>query len=466
MDNRSALILWLVVWAVMIIIVTNAQWSKKNPSVGLPIAYLFSLSMIHWFGGLIYTFPWYTAKHPYLTQSGVSLENVSAGFFESAYGVVGFAIGSVLLAPWFINTIKPAWIIDNFTYQPNLKLPKTYLTVGLTFYFVLSPIAGIIPSLGSIISCGLSLLIIGLCLGCWKSWINRDKKAFFTWLGFAIFMPIITITTQGFIGYGAAAASVVILFVFSFYKPRWQITVAALLAIIFGLSVFVTYMRDRGVIRASVWGGQDLESRIDRFTKTFSDFEIFDPFKQDHLETIDGRLNQNFLVGKAVLYMSDTKKDFANGETILQAAIGPIPRLLWPDKPAVGGSGNIVTTYTGIPFAAGTSVGVGQVLEFYINFGSPGVVIGFTIFGTIIRILDMAAGQRLVSGNWVGFTSWFLPGLALMQPGGALIEVVTTFSASIVLVFILNKTYLPKAKRMPNYPPQYYQYYPEEITPK
>jgi hypothetical protein len=121
----------------------------------------------------------------------------------------------------------------------------------------------------------------------------------------------------------------------------------------------------------------------------------------------------------------------------------PIPRILWPNKPSFGGSGNssgkIVTLYTGQNFGAGTSVGVGQVLEFYLNFGSIGVFIGFMVFGVIIRIVDVTAAYKLLYGNWLGFASWFLPGLSMLQPGGALTEVTASTAASVVLMFIIRR---------------------------
>ena len=88
-------------------------------------------------------------------------------------------------------------------------------------------------------------------------------------------------------------------------------------------------------------------------------------------------MNQNQLVGAAVQYLESGYAPFATGDTLIQSALAIIPRAIWPDKPVFAGSPGLVTQYTGIQFAAGTSVGVGQVLEFYINFGSPGVVGGF-----------------------------------------------------------------------------------------
>ena len=77
--------------------------------------------------------------------------------------------------------------------------------------------------------------------------------------------------------------------------------------------------------------------------------------------------------------------DFAYGGTV--PLWGFVPRALWPDKPAVGGGGSLVSEYTGIPFGEGTSVGAGQVLELYVNFGIPGVLAGFTGLGFLLMRL-------------------------------------------------------------------------------
>ena len=107
------------------------------------------------------------------------------------------------------------------------------------------------------------------------------------------------------------------------------------------------------------------------------------------------------------------------------------------------GSPEIVEHFTGIPFSEETSVGVGQVMEFYINFGRIGVLVGFFCIGVAVRIFDAAAARHLYRGDWQKFVTWFLPGLGFLQTGGSLVEVSGTVAASTVLVVGLNKVLLP-----------------------
>ena len=109
------------------------------------------------------------------------------------------------------------------------------------------------------------------------------------------------------------------------------------------------------------------------------------------------RLNQNFLVGMGVMRHRQGSVELWYGATIPIWAL--VPRAIWPDKPAVGGSGDLVAEFTGISFAEGTSVGVGQVLEFYMNFGMTGVVAGFAILGFILMRLDQGITRALATGN-------------------------------------------------------------------
>ena len=151
------------------------------------------------------------------------------------------------------------------------------------------------------------------------------------------------------------------------------------------------------------------------------------------------RFNQNDLVGKAVTQIATGRVEPTNGGTLLAAAAAIIPRILWPSKPSVGGSGSLVSLFTGIRFAEGTSVGVGQVLEFYINWGMTSVIIGFLMFGVILRWVDLQAANYLNAGDYWRYTCWLLPGMGMLQPGGILTEVVASVAGNIVFIFVLHK---------------------------
>jgi hypothetical protein len=203
------------------------------------------------------------------------------------------------------------------------------------------------------------------------------------------------------------------------------------------LSVFVTYMRDRNDIRETVWGGQPMQVRLTQLEATVAQFEWFDVSNADHLHAVDGRLNQSFLAGLAVSRLSDIG-GYAQGDTLWEALLALVPRAIWPDKPIQAGSGSLVSEYTGLRFAAGISVGIGQVMEFYVNFGTMGVLLGFMLMGVLVTILDVAAAERLAVQDLHGFVLWFLPGISLLQVGGSLVEVTGSAAASAFVAVLVN----------------------------
>jgi hypothetical protein len=118
-----------------------------------------------------------------------------------------------------------------------------------------------------------------------------------------------------------------------------------------------------------------------------------------------------------------------------------IPRLIWPDKPPSGGSGDLAARFTGKEFAVGTSVGIGPVLEFYGNFGTAGVVVGFFILGIVIRALDICAGTALWNARWGQFALFYLIGISSLNVAGSLVEVSAGSAASFVVATAVRKIF-------------------------
>jgi len=259
-----------------------------------------------------------------------------------------------------------------------------------------------------------------------------------TWIAASAAFPVLTVLTQGFLGFGFAAMLTLFAFVASYYVPRWRVLAASLLLAYVGLSVYVTYMRDRTDIRAVVWTGGTLKDSAQQTAGTFADFEWFDPYDVKHLDRIDGRLNQDFLIGLAVDNLENGTARFASGSTIDDAVLALIPRALWPGKTVAAGSGDLVAIYTGLRFPEGTSVGIGQVMECYVNFGTLGVVVGFLLIGGLVVFIDRIALQHLMNGQLSDFMLWYLPGLAFLQVGGSFVELGGVAASGLVVCLLFR----------------------------
>jgi hypothetical protein len=271
-------------------------------------------------------------------------------------------------------------------------------------------------------------------------WRKSGKAGLIHILPQTILIPMVTLIRQGFLSYGVMALATIMLFIAQFFRPRWLLALAFLASAYPGLTVYVSYMRDRDDIRAVVWSGQNnsLRDRLETGWHTLSTMEAFDPYNPSHLEAIDNRLNQNGLVGTAVANLAE-QGEFLHGSTIKDALLAMIPRLIWPSKPIGAGSGNLAARLSGLEFAAGTSVGVGPVLEFYGNFGTRGVLLGFFFFGALVGALDYCAGVGLRLGNWSMFTSFFLVGISCLNVSGSLVEITAGALAAAVVAYVIRR---------------------------
>jgi hypothetical protein len=420
---------WLCGWVLAAAFVLARHW-RSHTSAGLLTTYVLSFSTLHVLAPALALLPWYDFP---------AIELTATGLRESVFAIIAFAAGAEIAA-FLKRRSDPSPATEWLTrHVLSGRMITLYLFVALLLYGVVAPLAGRLPTVGAIASTGSTLLAVAVALKAWNARMTNRNGQAVLWMASTIAFPLITVVAQGFLGYGFAATLIVFSLMASFNRPGWKTVVLTVLLAYTGLSVYVTYMRDRGDIRSVVWGGATLEDRLDQLSATISTTEWFDLSNQAHLDRIRGRLDQDFLVGAAVAYLEDGNVPFAYGSTIVAAAVAVVPRALWPDKPVVGGSGDIVSTYTGIRFAEGTSIGVGHVLELYINFGTAGVVGGFLIIGLLVTFVDRTAASYLNEGNAERFLLWYLPGLSLLQIGGAMSEVVATAGASLVLVLIVNR---------------------------
>ena len=417
---------WIAVWLAVAIFIVVRHW-RDHQGTGLVATYILSFGALHWLSPALSLLPWHAEIDPF-TEAGLHL---------SVIGIIAFALGGEYALSRHLRK-KGAEEGSGQAVLVERRLVNVYLFIGVVVYGVIFPFAGRIPSATAIVSTASTLAVAAIGLKCWNAWQLRHWGVLSVWLLSTIALPLVTVIGQGFLGYGFAAMLTIFSFVAAFQRLRWFTIVASVVLAYLGMSIYVTYMRDRNDIRDVVWAGADVSDRVSQLQGTIASSEWFDIENPDHLDRIDSRLNQNYLVGAAVKYLEADKVDYAHGSTLWDAIISMIPRAMWPNKPIFAGSGDLVSNFTGIRYAEGTSIGIGAVMECFVNFGRWGVFFGFFLLGAAIVYVDRSAGAALRRGDADRFLRWYLPGLSLMNIGGLFAEVTGTGAAALVVVTVVS----------------------------
>jgi hypothetical protein len=422
---------WVWVWLAAAAIVVLRH--GRRGTVGLLITYVLSFAALHWLTAGLTLLPWYLGKFPDLTAEGLR---------QSTFATFALVVGAECGASIFKRLRRDDRAANGESSVAKIvpeRLLNGYLTAGLVMYVVLTRVGVSLPTINALVNTGSTLMVVGVCLKCWNGWHGNRHSEMWRWIALTLMFPVLTVVAQGYIGYGFAAAVTVFAFFASFYRPVWKLVVIATLLTYIGISGYVTYMRDRKDIRAVVWARGDMSARLSTFSETVTRPEPFDPYNVDHLDRIESRLNQDYLIGAAVNQLTSEAVPYARGATLWDAMLGFVPRALWPDKPVVAGSGDLVSTYTGFVFGSETAVGIGQVLECYVNFGTLGVIVGFILIGAAIVVVDRSAYYWLCRGNVANFTLWYLPGLALLNVGGSFVELTSTWAAAFIVAVLAKR---------------------------
>jgi hypothetical protein len=425
------MLILLLTWAAIGIALAWLVAQRGRDSAGLPLAYFSGLSLIHVPGALIYLGG---------DDVGFMASATRVGFEQTIIGMAAFLVG-VIIARYAFQLRPAQQMADEGVQDAELRnlpalnrLALLYVSTGSVAFFVVMPLIAGIGTITAIVASLGSLIIVGACL---QSWV-ASKLGKRSWLAILLLplLPLATLLQGGFIGFGIYWALAILAFLFSQSKRRVGYVLGTPIFLFLGLSLFVNYMAARNEIRELVWYQQaSLGEKLEKVADVFQNFEWLDLSNSRHSDAIDKRLNQNFLVGAAVERLESGQVEYALGSSMGAMILALIPRMVWPDKPSVGGGGSIVRDFTGIEFAEGTSVGAGQVLEFYVNFGTWGVIGGFLLFGWLISRMDLLVIRYLRQGDQGRFLFWFMICLALLDAGGNLIAIETTAASSAITAY-------------------------------
>jgi hypothetical protein len=417
----------LLIWGALLVGLVVLVIDKRRGYGALTLAYFLDLSLGHVPGVLAYLDP---------NIFSDAAEATKIGFDVTLIGMTAFIVGAMaarILRPRTMSA-KAYQQMDNADFFS--RIGWRVLTSGIFAYFALLPVSALVPSLTSVASALATLLILGFWLRLYGAESAHDSRQKLLILAMLPLLPLATLTSGGFIGFGTIWALSVVSFYFVIARRRVWFYLATPPVIFLGLSLFVTYAQQREEIRDLIWyQNAGIMRRLDQVSKLVTDFQFLDLSNEGHLYSLDLRLNQNYLVGEGIIRHRQGEAELWYGATVPVWAL--IPRAIWPDKPSVGGGRDLVSQFTGVEFAEGTSVGVGQVLEFYMNFAMPGVVAGFAVFGFILMRLDQAVIRALTMRNIHRAVKCGLPGLALLSPLGNLMEILVAVASAIVASQIL-----------------------------
>jgi hypothetical protein len=323
----------------------------------------------------------------------------------------------------------------------------TYLGLGSIAYFVLLPLFGNVATVTAAIAAIGSLIVVGICLRLWVARYTRNSVKFWSTILLLPLLPIGGLVQSGLVSFGTYWILGVLTFIFCQSNRRFAYVLMAPAVIYIGLSAFVCYLGARNEIRAIVWSKNEitLSNRIQPVEDALiRNIGWFDPSNLRHRILIGARLNQSWLTGVAARRFDSGQQAYAQGATLATMVMGLIPRAVWPEKPQVGGGGTVVHDFTGIKFARGISVGAGQVFEFYVNFGTLGVIGGFLLWGWLLGRMDLRIIEALCRGDQRRFFIWFLICVPLLRGAEAnLLEIeVSAITAAITaygLGFLMNE---------------------------
>jgi hypothetical protein len=393
---------------------------RNGLSLGLPIAYLGSLLLIHVPGAVAHL---------------LDRDGILTGRAFTQIGIGMTAVGSLCF-------LAGVWLAQRSTEQPA---PRPANRTLFAKYCILAGITGSIlayffriPSIGAVITGGSMVWILAVILGLKSSIERHDRTRTWRWVAGLMVYPILMLLLGGFLSYGVSAVIIALSVAVVVARSTARVTVGILIATVLGISIFLSYFENRNAIRGAVWGGADAETRITVSANAVRDFSIFDPRKAFHLQALDARLNQNYYAGLAAARIESGDASYLYGRSLGEGILSLIPRALWPDKPIVAGSGRVVSDMTGLSLSRDTSWGVGNVMEFDINFGIAGLIGGFLLLGWGLGRLDRLAARSAISGEMGRALLFFLPAVALIQPNGSLVDITSGAAGAVVAAYGLK----------------------------
>jgi hypothetical protein len=260
---------------------------------------------------------------------------------------------------------------------------------------------------------------------------------------------------------GAALINFIVfsMFFLMFYSLRYKITLKSKISIIVIALVFLSVFQSlKSQYRLLTWEeGKSWQSKLEWQSKlailidviTLDSFiSVFDTDignNKSFIQTVH-RLNQGWQTSMVVNHIPK-HVNFENGNALIDDIISSVmPRFLMPNKRVVNDYKRF-NYYTGHTLNDQTSMSIGVIGDFYINFGFYGTIISMFVFGYFIARLTLWFYKKYIIYNPIDLV--WLPFLFsyLIRPGNELYMVINHLIKAFIVFFIIRRFLYPNIKK-------------------
>ena len=256
-----------------------------------------------------------------------------------------------------------------------------YLLLIVSYAFDVLPLVGV-NFLGSIISFTQYLKYVAVfCFLFTNSWVNY-------FIGFLVYIQLAVVVLRGgvfidFINWTT--------YLFFFIALKFRLSFLLRLSfILIALPILIVIQSVKDDYRKATWKKNRQEAGLDLFTQIAEKKELEEadlPFSQKEgvVNTVS-RLNEGWHLGLALNHVPK-KEPIAGGKEMLGDIVSSfLPRVIFTDKKSAISKEKFYK-YTGHKLHGATSMTIGLLGDFYINYGELGSYITLFLFGAIISRL-------------------------------------------------------------------------------
>lgn len=235
-----------------------------------------------------------------------------------------------------------------------------------------------------------------------------------------------------------------------FFTLRYKISSnIKIIILVFSLLFLTVYQGVKSEYRSITWGKElNNESKLALLTNLISYDSFISSFNTDiknneSFQITMHRLNQGWHMSKVLSHVPKNV-DFQNGSDLVIDIFSAImPRFLFPNKRVVSDQSRF-KYYTGYELRGNTSMTIGVIGDFYINFGFYGTIISIFLFGYLLAKIFITFFNRFVTDSpiniiWIPFIFSYL-----LRPGNEFYMLINHLIKSIIILYFFNKFYLKR----------------------